>query len=395
MDKPRQILHLDLDAFFCAVEELLDPSLRGVPFAVGGSPEGRGVVASCSYAARVYGIHSAMPMARAVIACPELVVVSSHFREYGEASRNVMERLWNISDLVEQISIDEAFVDLSGHQIPIEKLAREIQGDIQQELGLPNSLGIASNKLVAKIANDFGKKTGEKGKHPNAITIIPAGEEAEFLAPLPVEMLWGVGPKTAERLAKINISTIGDIAACSEIDLMRRFGKNGYDLSRRARGIDDRPIVTEHEAKSISKEVTYSKDIRDESVLLDTLENQTYHIARQLIRKGLTAKTVKIKIRWPDFTTLTRQITLGKPTSEEDDIVIAAVKLFRNVWTQGKAVRLLGVGVSGLDSPPKQIGLWDVDWEKEYKIQDILAEAYEKFGEGVVTRGIPTTQKEQ
>jgi len=253
MDKIRQILHLDLDAFFCAVEELLDPSLRGAPFAVGGSPEGRGVVASCSYAARVYGIHSAMPMARAVVACPDLVVVSSHFREYREASRKVMERLWNLSDLVEQISIDEAFVDLSGHQKPIERLAREIQGDIQRDLGLPNSLGIAANKLVAKIANDFGKKTGKKGEPPNAITIVPPGEEAEFLAPMPVEMLWGVGPKTAERLAKINISTIGELAACSEIDLMRRFGKSGFDLTRRARGIDDRPIVTNQQGGYIFK----------------------------------------------------------------------------------------------------------------------------------------------
>lgn len=394
METIRQIIHLDLDAFFCAVEEKLNPELRGLPFAVGGSPEGRGVVSSCSYAARVYGVHSAMPMARAIVICPDLMVVKSHFQEYREASRNVMGRLWALTDLVEQISIDEAFVDLTGYPKPVEVLARELQQGIKRDLGLPNSLGIATNKLVAKIANDYGKKRGKKGVPPNAITIVPPGTEADFLAPLPVEMLWGVGAKTAERLLKINISTIGELAAHSEIDMLRRFGKSGYDLINRARGIDDRPIVTEHETKSISQESTYAKDTRDESVLLQTLEKQSHQVARRLRKKGFTSKIVKIKLRWPDFTTLTRQLTLGQPTADEDEILEAAVKLFRGVWSPGKAVRLLGVGVSGLDSDkPKQIGLWDVDWVKEHIIQDILAEVHQKHGEDAIMRGIPPSQE--
>jgi len=329
-----------------------------------------------------------MPMARALKVCPELMVVSSHFREYHEASRKVMQILRGLTDLVEQISIDEAFLDVTDLSRSAEDLARELQTEILQTLGLPNSLGVAGNKLVAKIANDYGKSTSKKGIPPNAITIVPPGTEAEFLAPLAVEMLWGVGPKTAEKLAGIGIHKIGELAGHSEVDLLRRFGKHGFDLSRRAKGIDNRPIVTEHEAKSISKEVTYPQDVRDEAVLRQTLGKQSENIARQLEKKGLTARTVKIKIRWPDFTTFTRQITLGQPTAESKTINQAALKLFKNVWRRGRAVRLLGVGVSGLESPPVQIGLWDVDWEKEYKIQDILAEVQEKFGGQSLRRGL-------
>jgi DNA polymerase-4 len=327
-------------------------------------------------------------MARALKICPDLMVVSSHFREYHQASRKVMEIVRGFTNLVEQISIDEAFLDVTDLSKPAEDLARELQADIHQTLGLPNSLGVAGNKLVAKIANDYGKSARKKGVPPNAITVVPPGTEAEFLAPLKAEMLWGVGPKTAEKLAKIGIHTIGELAGHPDIDLLRRFGKHGYDLSRRAKGIDNRPIVTEHEAKSISKEVTYPKDVRDGAVLRKTLGKQSENIARQLAKKGLTARTVKIKIRWPDFTTLTRQTTLGQPTTESDTINKAALQLFDKVWRRGRAVRLLGVGVSGLESPPVQIGLWDVDWEKEHKIQDILAEVQEKYGGQSLRRGL-------
>jgi DNA polymerase-4 len=333
-------------------------------------------------------------MARAVKACPKLVIVSSHFGNYREASQKVMERLWDLSDLVEQISIDEAFVDITDNPKPVDRLAKELQDEIRQELGLPNSLGVATNKLVAKIANDYGKKTGKKGIPPNAITIIQPGTEAEFLAPLAVEMLWGVGPKTAERLAELGIQKIGDLAQHPEIDLLRRYGKHGYDLSQRAKGIDNRPIVTEYETKSISQEVTYPRDINNETALIKTIEKQANHIAKQLDKKGLTARTVKIKLRWPDFTTLTRQMTLGQPTAEEKNIHNAALKLFKSVWSTGKKVRLLGVGVSGLESPPVQIGLWDVEWEVEYKIQNILLEVQEKFGRDIISRGITPAHKE-
>jgi DNA polymerase-4 len=394
MDETRTILHLDLDAFFCAVEEQRDPQLRGVAFAVGGRPEGRGVVSSCSYAARAFGVHSAMPMAQAIQLCPGLVIVPPYFPAYRKASQQVMATLREISPLLEQISIDEAFLDISAYPGPILELAKQTQGTIQRALGLPNSLGIASNKLVAKIATEVGKHRAPKGSSPNAITVVPAGEEAAFLAPLPVRMLWGVGPKTAARLAEIHILKIGELAEYTLIDLVRKFGKNGYELSLRARGIDPRPIVTEHEAKSISQEVTYPQDITDRQVLRHTLEEQSQHIARQLQRQGLHARTIKIKLRWPDFTTLTRQTTLETPTREAQVIAASAVQLFQQVWTPGRPVRLLGVGVSGLDSPPRQIGLWDVDWESERKIQDLLAEIQEKYGEDALSRGFHPDSKD-
>ena len=231
-NKRRQIIHIDLDAFFCSVEEQLDPSLRGKPFAVGGRPDGRGVVSSCSYAARAYGVHSAMPSAQAVRICPDLILVSSHFQAYGEASKIVMTKLREITPQMEQISIDEAFLDVSDLPHDLLNLARILQSEIYDELNLPCSLGIGSNKLVAKIANDVGKASAKGKTSPMAITIVPSGEEADFLAPLPVEMLSGVGPKTAQKLAVLKINTIGDLAAHDEIKLMQRFGKSFYIINR-------------------------------------------------------------------------------------------------------------------------------------------------------------------
>jgi len=387
--KPRKIIHLDLDAFFCSVEEELDPSLRGKPFAVGGRPEKRGVVSSCSYAARAFGVHSAMPTAQAIRICPTLILVSSHFQDYREASEKVMAKLRKITPRVEQLSIDEAFLDVSDLHNDALILARKLQAEIFDELNLPCSLGIASNKLVAKIANDVGKTSMKNGISPKALTTVPLGEEASFLAPLPVEMLWGVGPKTEEKLAVLKIETIGDLAAYNELDLIKRFGKIGHDLSQRAKGIDQRPLVTHREVKSISQEVTYSKDTRDGEKLRKTLARQAQGIAKQLQRKNITARTVKIKVRWPDFSMLTRQQTLPQATNDDDMIEKAAVQLFETIWQPGNTVRLLGLGVSGLENPPQQIGLWDLDWEKEHQLQNTIAKLREKFGDDVLSRGLP------
>jgi DNA polymerase-4 len=300
----RIILHLDLDAFFCAVEETRDPSLYGKAFAVGGRPDERGVVASCSYAARQFGIRSAMPMARALRLYPQLIIVSSRHRIYSEVSKQVMEHLHKLSQLVEQISIDEAFLDITDINESPEHLARRLQANIRDELGLPCSIGIASNKLVAKIATEVGKKAAQSGAPPFAMTIVPAGEEAAFLSPLPAEMLWGVGPKTSARLNELGIHTIGDIARWPEAEMIRLFGENGRDLSRHAKGIDDRPILTERETKSISQEETFPRDMQDDKSLEKTLKEQSSEIARQLKKNNLAGTTIKLKIRWPDFTTL-------------------------------------------------------------------------------------------
>jgi DNA polymerase-4 len=384
---PRTILHLDLDAFFCAVEETRDPSLRGKPFAVGGKPEERGVVSSCSYPARMLGVRSAMPMSRALRLCPGLIVISGRHRLYSEVSKQVMERLGNLTPLLEQISIDEAFLDITELRDPPERVARGVQAGIRDNLGLPSSVGIASNKLVAKIATEVGKKAARKGEPPFALTIVPPGEEAAFLAPLPADMLWGVGPKTAARLAELSIHTIGDIAHWPEEDLVRRFGENGRDLSRHARGIDERPIVTEHETKSISQEITFSRDVRDDKQLERTLRDLSAQVAKQLRQNDLAGKTVKLKLRWPDFTTLTRQDTLPQLSDQEAEIASTAAALLRSVRRSGQAVRLIGVGVSGLGPPVRQLSLWDDGGEKSRKLQEAVDALQEKYGAEVIHKG--------
>lgn len=387
---PRVILHLDLDAFFCSVEEQRDPSLRGKPFAVGGSPDGRGVVASCSYAARQYGVRSAMPMARALRLCPELEIVSGHYRLYNEASHQVMDRLHQLTLLVEQISIDEAFLDVTDLHEPGDVLARRIQAQIRGELGLPSSVGVASNKLVAKIATDVGKKAARGAGPPFAITVVPPCREAAFLAPLPADLLWGVGPKTAAQLAELGIHTIGDIARWSEEDLIRRFRENGRDLSRHARGIDERPVVTEHDVKSISQEVTFTQDVNDDVVLERTLRELSAQVGRRLRKSDMAGTTVKIKVRWPDFTTLTRQVTLPQSTDSDNEIATITLSLLTKVRAPGKAVRLLGVGVSGLGAPIRQLSLWDNGSEKVRRLQSVVDELKERYGEKVIRCGNQT-----
>ncbi len=383
----RTILHLDLDAFFCAVEELHNPSLRGKAFAVGGRPEERGVVASCSYAARRFGVRSAMPMSRALRLCPGLLVISHHRGNYGEMSEKVMQRLHDLSPLVEQISIDEAFVDISDLRESPETIACRLQKRVNDELGLPCSVGVAANKLVAKIATEVGKKSGKQGEPPNALTIVPPGTEAAFLDPLPADMLWGVGPKTAAKLAGVGIKTIGDIARRPAADLVRWFGENGRDLHRHARGVDERPIVTEYEAKSISQETTFARDVSDDKALADTLRELSAEVGRRLRKSDLAGTTVKIKLRWPDFTTLTRQVTLSQPADQDDEIYRLALALLGKVRAKGKAVRLIGVGVSGLGAPLRQLELWGAGSEKSRRLQEALDTLRAKYGEQSIRRG--------
>ncbi len=381
----RKIIHVDLDAFFCAVEELRDPSLRGKPFAVGGKPDERGVVASCSYAARRLGVRSAMPMSRAVRLCPQLIIVPARHRAYAEVSEQVMRRLHNLTPLVEQISIDEAFLDVSDLPEPAELIARRLQKQIRDELNLSCSLGVATNKLVAKIATDVGKASARSNDSPNAIQIVEEKREAHFLSPLPVIALWGVGPKTAAQLESNGMRTIGDIARQPEGDLVRWFGKHGYDLARHSKGIDDRPIVTSYETKSISQETTFVRDVRDAATLKHTLRAQAEQVARSLRREKIGGVTIKLKIRWSDFTTLTRQKTLAQPTDQANIIYELAEQLLNNVW-KGQAVRLIGVGVSGLGEMYKQLSLLD-DNERERKLQETLDKLDAKFGKHVVKRG--------
>lgn len=383
----RKILHLDLDAFFCAVEELRDASLRGKPFAVGGSPQGRGVVASCSYAARMYGVHSAMPMAQALRACPELVVVRGHHSGYSAVSRQVRAVFEDLTPLVEPISIDEAFLDVSDLPEPAEEIARILQRRIQDELDLPSSLGVASNKLVAKIANNVGKARHKGPTPPRAILVVPPGQEAAFLAPLPLKELWGVGPKTEEKLKRMGFRTIGDIAQSDEKFLITQFGKHGRDLWRRAQGQDDRPVEYTHEVKSISQETTFSKDVADGDRLRQTLARLAENVAYRLRQQGLCAGTVRIKLRWSDFSTPTRQLTLARPTDADGVITQAACTLFDALWEDGRPVRLLGVGASNLTPCSHQLSLWETPDEKERRLLAAMDELRQRYGEKVVRRG--------
>ena len=383
----RKIVHLDLDAFFCAVEELRRPELRGTPFAVGGRPGERGVIASCSYPARQFGVHSAMPTAQALRLCPDLLVIPGDHGLYGEHSARVMAILGEFTALVEQISIDEAFLDLSDLPQPGEELARTLQSAINTRLNLPCSLGVATNKLVAKIATDTGKARQRTGNYPNTILVVPPGQEAAFLAPLPAQALWGVGPKTAARLADLGIHSIGDLAAADEQRLERLFGVYGREMARRARGIDDSPVQTERETKSISAETTYERDVSDPQRLRQTLREQSEEVARRLRREGLCAATVRIKLRWPDFSTHTRQISLPEPTDQDSLIYSAALGLFEALWERGRAVRLLGVGASKLSSAVHQLSLWDTPDQKERRLIEALDELRARFGRDAVRSG--------
>ena len=381
----REILHLDLDAFFCAVEENHNPALKGKPFAVGGQADRRGVVASCSYAARMHGVHSAMPMGQALRLCPDLIVVSSRHGKYGEVSKQVMA-LIEVTPFIEKISIDEAFVDVTTLPEPIEQVAQTLQERVNTQLQLPISIGGATNKLVAKIANDWGKAQKKGPTPPNTITIIPPGEEAEFLAPLPTQSLWGVGPKTAERLKGIGITTIGEIANAPTATLDMIFGRFGPDLRKRARGIDDRPLSLEHEIKSVSNEVTFARDVQEAAQLEQTLRQLSESVGRRLRKDSLAGATVQIKLRWADFTTITRQVTLSSATNLDQEIFENALVLFKQNWPLGKPVRLVGVGVSGLGPPVHQLELWGDNHQKQAQLLDAVDELRERFGRDIIKR---------
>jgi DNA polymerase-4 len=339
----RCIIHADLDAFFASVEQLDNPGLRGRPVVVGGPPESRGVVAAASYEARAYGIHSAMPMHTALRLCPQAVRLSPRFQRYAEISKRVMDIFRQVTPLVEQISLDEAFLDVSdrvGRGRSPEAVANTVKERVRQEVGLTVSVGVASSKSVAKIASGLDK--------PDGLIVVPPGGERQFLAPLPVQSLWGVGPKTAERLADDSITTIGDLAGKSEEWAMRRFGARGLYFLDLARGIDDGPVVVEHETRSVSTETTFPRDVDDPKVLEASLRKLAESTARRLRARGLKGRTIKLKLRLADFTTFTRQATIARPTNAAEVILAEASRLLARELGAGRRFRLLGVGVSNL-----------------------------------------------
>jgi DNA polymerase-4 len=352
-DNPRAIIHLDLDAFYASVEVLENPELEGKPVVVGGSPEGRGVVAAASYPARAYGVRSAMPTSRALVLCPELIVLRGQHRLYGTYSRRVMDILRQASPLFQQMSVDEAYIDVTDQISTWEGargVAAQIQRRVRDEVGLSSSLGVATNKLVAKVASDLDK--------PGGLTVVRPGEEAAFLAPLSVRALWGIGPVTARRLADMNIATVGQLANAPEQELRLKFGKHGPHMARQARGEDRRQVATEHKRKSVGHERTFSSDIAGAAELEQRLKDLSQSVGRRLQESGLAGSTVAIKLRYADFTTLSRQMTLDVPTSDEEIIYQAACTLWQRVWEQGRPVRLLGISVRHLSPAAGQLPLW-------------------------------------
>ncbi len=351
-NKPRAIIHLDLDAFFCSVEVLRDPSLKGKPIVVGGRSENRGVVAAASYPARKYGIHSAMPMIEASRRCKDLVVISSQHGLYRMYSKVIMGILRAASPIIQQVSIDEAYLDLSdevNEWIEATDIARKIQLKISRDIGLSASVGVATNKMIAKIASDFQK--------PNGLTVVPPGTEIDFLGPLPVRKIPGIGPKADERLAKYGVYTVADMSVIKPDMLRQRFGKLGEAMSRWSQGIDDRPVHEDHETRSISTERTFSKNIEDQTDLMEVIEKLSLKVGDQLKKKKLMATTITIKIRYADFTTLTRQHTVIEPLDDGLEINRIARKLLVKNWMPGEPVRLLGVGGSNFSEPHGQMSL--------------------------------------
>lgn len=382
------ILHCDLDAFYASVEQIRDPGLAGKPVIVGGDPRKRGVVSAASYEARVFGVHSAMPLATAFRLCPQGMFVPPHFDLYGKYSQEVFNIYRQHTPVVEPLSLDEAFLDLAGTeraQGSAREIATRIRDEVKELTGLDVSIGIATSKVVAKIASDLEK--------PRGFVEVPAGAEARFLAPLPLRRLPGLGVSTENRLRPLGLHSLGDLAAAPVEDLMRRLGKHGARLHELARGIDRRPVVTPQDPKSISRETTFEHDLADQSRLESTLRQLAQHATKNMRENRLQCRTVNLKLRYENFETIARSRTLSQPTEVEDEIVQEVVKLFRDALDRSRKVRLIGAGVSNFEHP-RQLRLFEGGPQKQAKVTTILDEVRDRYGWRALTVG-PASDIEQ
>ncbi|MDD5509677.1 MAG: DNA polymerase IV [Dehalococcoidales bacterium] len=350
----RTIIHIDLDSFFVSVEQVLNPELKGKPVVVGGKPDRRGVVATASYEARAFGLHSGMPLATAARLCPEAIFIEGNFTKYREFSRRFMVILNAFSPFIEPMGIDEAYLDVTGFESihgSIRQMADEMKQRIQSELGLCASVGIAGCKVVAKVASELSK--------PDGLIEVAQGEEQGFLAPLPVEKLPGVGKQTVKVIKGLGVHTIGALSRISPRALKSNLGAAGEMLCRYANGIDDRPVLPPGEAKSISRENTFGEDTRDHSYLEATLWAQSEKVGSDLRKKSKQAKCVTLKLRYADFSTITRSRTLREGIDTDRAIFETGLDLLeRALAKERQAVRLIGIGVSNLVELSQQATLF-------------------------------------
>jgi DNA polymerase-4 len=381
----RIILHIDMDAFFAAIEQLDHPEYLGKPVIVGADPKGgtgRGVVSTCSYEARRFGIHSAMPISRAYRLCPQGIYVSVRGKRYSEMSRRIMKLLEEFSPDIEPISIDEAFLDITSTVNifgPPPVLGKVIKERIYSQTGLTASVGIAPNKFLAKIASDLEK--------PDGLVIVSEDRIQEFLNPLPISKLWGVGEKTRPHLERMGVRTIGDLAAIPQKKLIERFGKTGLHFWRLAHGLDQRSVEDRIQAKSVSEERTFEKDIDNEAEMRNVIYRLCDDVARILRKRKFQGRTVHLKIRLQDFSTYTRSRTLSRGVDTSEAIHAAAEDMFNHFDLRGQKVRLLGVGVSSLENSKRaQLDLFTEEKSNDDRVDRLIDELREKFGDGAVTR---------
>ena len=381
----KHIIHLDMDAFYPAVEVLDNPELKGKPVIVGGAKE-RGVVASASYEARKFGVHSAQPIAKAMRLCPKGIFLPVRMPRYKEVSQRIFEIFYRFTPLVESLSIDEAFLDVTGstrlfgHPIDI---AKKIKQTVFNETGLTVSAGVATSKFVAKIASDMDK--------PDGLTVVPSGRVREFLDPLPIKKMWGVGKVTQEKLASLNIRTFKELSQMPAKLLEQKFGEHGTKMHRLSMGIDEREVVPEHDAKSIGHEDTFPHDLVDAVAAKKELLSLANRVSRRMRRNRSTGKTVTLKVKYSDFVQITRSRTLPKPTEDGREIYSVACSLLKKTEVGKRPVRLLGISLSQLRfiGQVEQLALFAVNEtsKKRRNLNKALDSLYDKHGEKSIRPG--------
>lgn len=376
----RCILHIDLDAFFVSVEQALNPELKGKPVIVGGDPERRGVVASASYEARPFGIYAGMPLSKARNLCPQVILIRAHFTRYRDASAKFMKVLGDFSPAIEPLGLDEAYLDVTGCIEPYgspRQLALTIKARINRELSITASVGIGTCKVVAKIASTLCK--------PDGLLEVTPGKEQAFLNPLPIARLPGVGEKTGQILREMGITTIKELASLPLGTITKRFGTTGAVLHSYARGIDDRKVEAPGEAKSISQELTFARDTLDRNFLETTLHNLCRDVCRELRSGNKSAKCIAIKLRYSDFRTISRQLTLREASDLTQVIYATAQQLLSKALAeQEKPIRLIGVRASSLVGQERQLPMFRSETDRPERVDKAIDEIHRKYGPSAV-----------